>query len=171
MRPDLRADPDFRPKLERLRTEREGLERNHKADRAGRSRRASGRPPAAGPGDPTNECIVASFGESREGSGASRGITWETMSGARVVAPGAVAFADPFRGYGLLLIAEHLGGYHSLLAGLGRIDVGIGERLRSGDSLGAMGHRSTGNLSLYMSCARMGIRSTPCRGSRRANER
>jgi septal ring factor EnvC (AmiA/AmiB activator) len=170
MRPDLRADLDFRPKLEHLRTEREGVERNHKADRAGRSRRAPGRPPAAGPGYPTNECIVASFGESREGSGASRGITWETMSAARVVALAAGAFADPFRGYGLLLIAEHLGGYYSLLAGLGASTSGS-ESICDPEIRSAMGHRGTGNLSLYMSCARMGIRSTPCRGSRRANER
>ncbi|MGZ8410230.1 MAG: peptidoglycan DD-metalloendopeptidase family protein [Hyphomicrobium sp.] len=38
----------------------------------------------------------------------------------------------------------------SLVAGLEHIDVGIGQHVRSGDSLGAMGHRSTGNLSLYM---------------------
>ena len=58
--------------------------------------------------------------------------------------------AAPFRGYGLLLILEHLDGYHGLLAGLERIDVGIGQPVRSEDPLGAMRHRSTGNLSLYM---------------------
>ena len=65
-------------------------------------------------------------------------------------APGVAAFAGPFHGYGLLLIVEHLDGYHRFPAGLGRIDVGIGQSVRSEDPLGAMRHRSTGNLSLYM---------------------
>jgi septal ring factor EnvC (AmiA/AmiB activator) len=158
MRPDLRPDPDFHPKPERNRPERNRVERNHKAERAGRSRRASGEPPDAGPGYPTDGRIVASFGESGEGSGASEGITWETVSGARVVAPapGVVAFAGPFRGYGLLLIIEHVDEYHSLLAGLARIDVAIGQHVRSGDLLGAMEHRSTGNLSLYMELRKNG---------------
>ncbi|MGZ8409234.1 MAG: peptidoglycan DD-metalloendopeptidase family protein [Hyphomicrobium sp.] len=58
--------------------------------------------------------------------------------------------AAPFCGYGLLLILEHLDGYHGLLAGLERIDVGIGQNGRSEDLLGAMGHRSAGNLFLCM---------------------
>jgi septal ring factor EnvC (AmiA/AmiB activator) len=142
MRPDLHRKP----------------ERNHNAARSGPSRRAPGDPPAAGPRYPTDGRIVVSFGKSREGRGTSKGITWETASGARVVAPapGVVAFAGPFRGYGLLLIVEHLDGYHSLLAGLAHIHVGIGQHVRSGDLPGAMGHRGTGNLSLYMELRKNG---------------
>jgi septal ring factor EnvC (AmiA/AmiB activator) len=54
------------------------------------------------------------------------------------------------------LIIEHVDEYHSLLAGLARIDVAIGQHVRSGDLLGAMEHRSTGNLSLYMELRKNG---------------
>lgn len=142
--PQPRAEPEVRPQPEM------------KGETARRqpSRRSSGRAAgqAAGQGYPADGRIVVRFGDAREGVPASKGITWETAPGARVLAPaaGKVAFAGPFRGYGLLLIVEHHDGYHSLLAGLERIDVGIGQRVRLGDSLGAMGHRSSGNLSLYM---------------------
>ena len=54
----------------------------------------------------------------------TKGVTLATRAGATVVSPfdGVVAFAGPFRGYGELLIIEHTEGYHTLLAGLGRID-------------------------------------------------
>ena len=150
LRPDqnLHPEPQLRPESQL----RPKPEPHVKADSSRSSRRAAGGSAMGGPAYPADGRIVASFGESREGSGASNGVTWETASGARVVAPaaGTVAFAGPFRGYGLLLIVEHLDGYHTLLAGLERIDVGIGQHVRLGDSLGVMGHHSTGNLSLYM---------------------
>lgn len=122
------------------------------------SRRAPGKPAADAAFPPADGRIVARFGEAEEETGASKGVTWRTPPGARVAAPasGVVAFAGPFRGYGLLLIVEHLDGYHSLLAGLERIDVGIGERVRSGDLVGSMGHRDAGNLSLYMELRKNG---------------
>jgi septal ring factor EnvC (AmiA/AmiB activator) len=82
---------------------------------------------------------------------------------------GVVAFAGPFRGCGLLLIAEHRDRYYSLLAGLERINAGTGQHVRPGDSRGAMEHRNPGNLSLYMELRKN--MPTFCRGLRRANER
>lgn len=149
--PSLRPDPGTQPEPPRRPDPkvRSKPEMKREAESPRSSRRASGR---TGQGYPTEGRIVVRFGDSREGAAASKGITWETPSGATVVAPaaGKVAFAGPFRGYGLLLIVEHHDGYHSLLAGLERIDVEIGQHVRFGDSLGAMGHRSSGNLSLYM---------------------
>lgn len=153
-KPSLRPDPAVPSKPQR-RADSKASPQPEKKDNAAPARAlrgATGDRAAPGQGYPTDGRIVVRFGDSREGAAASKGVTWHTDSGARVVAPaaGTVAFAGPFRGYGLLLIVEHRDGYHSLLAGLERIGVGIGQRVRPGDSLGAMGHRSSGNLSLYM---------------------
>ncbi len=57
-----------------------------------------------------------------------------------MVAPydGRVLFAGPFRGYGQILIIEHDDGYHSLLAGLDRLDVSVGQWLVTGEPVGTM---------------------------------
>ena len=70
----------------------------------------------------------------------AKGITITSRAGAQVVAPfdGIVAFAGPFRGYGQLLIVEHSEGYHTLLAGLGRIDIAAGQRILAGEPVGIM---------------------------------
>ena len=62
------------------------------------------------------------------------------LPGALVVAPadGRVVFAGPLRDLGLVLIIRHGGLYHSLLAGLGRIDTRVGHWLLSGEPVGAM---------------------------------
>src|SRR3546814_20553792 len=75
-----------------------------------------------------------------------RGIRIETRSGAQVVAPadGKVMFAGPFRGYGQLLIIAHGGGYHSLLAGFGRIDRSVGQWVLAGEPVGQMSATQAG---------------------------
>jgi murein hydrolase activator len=57
-----------------------------------------------------------------------------------VVAPfdGRVDYVGPFRGYGLILIIRHGGGYHSLLAGMGRVDVTAGQWLLAGEPVGSL---------------------------------
>jgi len=81
------------------------------------------------------------YGEGSDAPGAlSRGIVIAARGGGQVVAPfdGVVAFAGPFRGYGLLLIIEHSEGYHTLLAGLGRIDCVLDQRVFAGEPVGVM---------------------------------
>ena len=70
-----------------------------------------------------------------------RGITWRARDGATVTAPqgGEVQFAGEFRGYGLLLIIASGEGYHFLLAGLGRIDVSVGQTVLAGEPVGQLG--------------------------------
>jgi septal ring factor EnvC (AmiA/AmiB activator) len=60
--------------------------------------------------------------------------------GGQVIAPfdGRIEFAGPFRGYGQILIIEHGDGYHSLLAGLDRIDGEVGQWLVAGEPVGVM---------------------------------
>jgi murein hydrolase activator len=47
-------------------------------------------------------------------------------------------FAGPFRGYGQILIIAHGDGYHSLLAGLDRVDSLVGQWLLAGEPVGTM---------------------------------
>jgi septal ring factor EnvC (AmiA/AmiB activator) len=54
-------------------------------------------------------------------------------------APGRVAFAGPYPGYGQITIIEHDGGWTSLVTGLGRVDVRVGDRLVAGAPLGLAG--------------------------------
>ena len=56
----------------------------------------------------------------------------------------------PFRGYGLLLIIEHGGGYHSLLTGFSRIEAVPGQRVVAGEPLGVMGTADPERPQLYM---------------------
>ncbi len=89
------------------------------------------------------------YGEDSEGpGGTSKGIVIATRANGQVIAPfdGIVAFAGPFRGYGLLLIIEHSEGYHTLLSGLGRIDCVLDQRVFAGEPVGVMNNESTADL-------------------------
>jgi septal ring factor EnvC (AmiA/AmiB activator) len=83
---------------------------------------------------------VAGFGVAGDG-GTSSGLTLAPRPGAQVVAPaaGRVAFAGPYRGYGRIVIIEHEGGWTSLITGLARVDVRVGDRLVAGAPLGVAG--------------------------------
>ncbi len=90
---------------------------------------------------PARGRILVHFGATAADGHAAKGITIQTRRDAQVVAPydGQAVFAGPFRGYGLLLIIEHSEGYHTLLAGMARIDVTVGQRLLAGEPVGVMG--------------------------------
>jgi septal ring factor EnvC (AmiA/AmiB activator) len=70
----------------------------------------------------------------------SVGQSWRTEAGARVVAPcgGTVAFAEPFHGYGLLVIIDCGGGYHAILGGLDQVAVTPGRTIQDGGPVGTM---------------------------------
>lgn len=89
---------------------------------------------------PVSGTLALRYGELDEFGVTSKGLTLITRAGAVVVAPydGQVEFAGPFKGYGQILIIEHGDGYHSLLAGLDRIDGAVGDRLVAGEPVGAM---------------------------------
>jgi septal ring factor EnvC (AmiA/AmiB activator) len=84
--------------------------------------------------------MVISFGGAASTGESSKGITFTTRPGAEVVAPfdGRVLFAGAFRGYGQILIIGHGDGYHSLVAGLDRIDSSAGQWLVAGEPIGRM---------------------------------
>lgn len=100
--------------------------------------------------------IVKRFGES-DGFQDSKGLTIRTRSAAQVVAPfdGLIMFAGPFKGYGQILIIDHGGGYHSLLAGIDQIEATVGQRVVAGEPVGVM-KSGDPNPSLYLELRRQG---------------
>lgn len=115
-------------------------------------------PPAEARGlftPPSPGRIVTRYGERTGTRQTSKGIEIASRANSTIVAPydGMVAFAGPFRGYGRLLIIDHGDGYHSLMAGLGRLDGAVGQAVLAGEPIGLMGQ---GQASLYYELRRNG---------------
>jgi septal ring factor EnvC (AmiA/AmiB activator) len=89
---------------------------------------------------PARGRILTHFGDPTDTGGQSKGLVLETRPGAQVVAPfdGRIAFEGPFRSYGQILIIEHGGGYHTVLAGWDRVDAVVGQWLLAGEPVGSM---------------------------------
>jgi murein hydrolase activator len=100
--------------------------------------------------------IVKRFGET-DGFQDTKGLTIKTRPGAQVVAPfeGQIMFAGPFKGYGQILIIDHGGGYHSLLAGIDQIEASVGQRVVAGEPVGVM-KSGDASASLYLELRRQG---------------
>lgn len=90
---------------------------------------------------PVTGRTLAGFGEIGEGGVRNTGISLSPRDGAQVIAPaeGRVAFAGPYRGYDRIVIIEHEGGWTSLVTGLARSDVAVGDDLVAGSPLGVAG--------------------------------
>jgi murein hydrolase activator len=143
------------------------LERPPAAVAAVPPRSRAGAPASVRPGDldalsgylwPARGRIVESWGQSLAGGQSARGLLIEPREAASVIAPhdGTVAFAGPFRGYGQILILEHGGGYHSILAQLSRIDAVVGQNVTAGEPVGRAGNDERGAPTLYLELRRHG---------------
>lgn len=90
---------------------------------------------------PVSGLTAYRFGEGDGNGGTRYGDTLRTQSRAIVTAPAdaTVLYAGPFRSYGQLLILNAGGGYHIVLAGMGRINVSLGQSVLAGEPLGVMG--------------------------------
>jgi murein DD-endopeptidase MepM/ murein hydrolase activator NlpD len=103
------------------------------------------------------------YGEVRVGFGATKaqhsktlvrhtGWTMSGPSGHRVrnIAPGRVVYAGALRGYGLAVVVEHRGEYHSVYAHLRTLLVKVGAEVKPGEPLGVLGATGTmGGERLY----------------------
>lgn len=93
------------------------------------------------PGDfqlPVQGRTLIGFGSRRDSGLPSTGLTLAPGSGAQVVAPGRgrIAFAGAYRGFGRIVIIEHAGGWTSLVTGLARVDVAVGDSVIGGSPMG-----------------------------------
>jgi len=102
--------------------------------------------------------VIARYGQAVTKGSTRKGISLRTAAKAQVIAPyeGHVVFAGQFRGYGLLLIIEHSGGYHSLLSGMARIDTTVGQWVLAGEPIGVMAELRARNPTLYVEFRREG---------------
>lgn len=107
--------------------------------------------PVAGP-------IIGRFDQLAASGSKEKGILIQAQPGATVLAPfdGLVVYRGPFRSYGEILIIQHSGGYHSVLAGLGRSDAAVGQWVLAGEPVGMMGSPQDGNTRLYVELRRDG---------------
>jgi murein hydrolase activator len=89
---------------------------------------------------PVSGELIHRFGDADRYGRPGQGLTIQGVSDGVVVAPfdGKVDYIGPFQGYGLILIIRHAGGYHSLLAGLGHVDVTMGQWLLAGEPVGSL---------------------------------
>jgi len=101
---------------------------------------------------PARGQLVSRFNETTTPGLTTKGIIIETRASAQIVAPydGRVAFAGRFREYGLLLIIDHGEGYHTLLAGMGRIEVLLDQRVLAGEPVGVMESIAEAKPRLYV---------------------
>lgn len=100
---------------------------------------------------PVSGIVRVRYGEADEIGAASEGIRIESRPGALIVAPmgGIVRYAGDFKSYGNIILLEHKNNYHSLIAGLGRIDTVVGQSVDAGEPVGSLGEQSGSRPSLY----------------------
>ncbi len=82
--------------------------------------------------------LVTGFDEISDSGVRSRGLTFATAPGARVVAPaaGTIRYARRFRDYGTIVIIDHADGWTSLVTGLAGTSAKPGDRVTMGAPLG-----------------------------------
>ena len=98
---------------------------------------------------PVTGTLIRGWGDSENGEPAT-GQSWRTEPGAQVVAPcgGTVVFAEPFHGYGLLVIIDCGGGYHAVMSGMDQVAVST----RSGDRRRRPGRHHAGGRQNRRRC-------------------
>ena len=102
--------------------------------------------------------LTGRYGDKTDAGFARKGMTLAAPPGAQVTATydGTVVYAGKFRGYGLLLIIDHGEGYHTLLAGMTRIDAEQGQQILAGEPVGVMDNAANGQPILYVELRRDG---------------
>jgi len=155
----LRADQQ---RLEKLLAEMErSMPEMAPADRGTPFAKLAGELPWPVPGE-----VLSSFNSSREGALRWEGVVLAAEEGTpvRAIHPGRVVFADWMRGYGLLTIVDHGGGYLTLYGYNQSLLRDVGEWVAVGDIL-ALAGQSGGNSrsALYFEIRNRGKVVNPTR--------
>jgi septal ring factor EnvC (AmiA/AmiB activator) len=140
--------------MQKLQAQEAKIKQRAVAERSMQRAKGSLRAPAAG-------SVLHRYGEKKNENERYRGMVLATRAGATVVSPhdGQVAYSGAFREYGPMVLIRHAGGYMSLMAGLGSINVPVDARVRAGEPIGAMG-RAT---KLYVELRERGKPIDPAR--------
>lgn len=101
---------------------------------------------------PVSGEVVTGLGELSAEGVRSRGLTLRTWPGAQIVAPtgGRIVYAGRFRGYGNIVILDHGAGWTSLVAGLDRVMVRVGDDLIQGAPLGRAPQRESPRITIEL---------------------
>jgi septal ring factor EnvC (AmiA/AmiB activator) len=104
---------------------------------------------------PVQGKIRSSFGRHKH----PRFDTYTVQNGIEIDAPldtpvtaiheGRVAYADLFRGYGMLVVIDHGGKHHTLYAHLGEVKVKVGQSVAAGTVVGTVGSSGIAGAGLY----------------------
>ncbi len=115
---------------------------------------------------PAPGAIITNYGDNDRFGTTSRGVHIAAAAGTPVVSPldGTIKFAGRFRTYGQILIVEHRNGYHSLIAGLGRIDTSVGRPVSAGEPIGVVAEPAETAPDLYFELRRNGQPINPRNG-------
>ncbi|MGB3710938.1 MAG: peptidoglycan DD-metalloendopeptidase family protein [Erythrobacter sp.] len=102
--------------------------------------------PSSPPDDfrlPAQGRIIAGYGERQDSGLRATGLSIAPAAAAQIVAPasGRVAFAGPYRGFGNIIIIEHDRGWTSLVTGLARTGLAVGDLVIGGAPIGNAGQR------------------------------
>lgn len=108
---------------------------------------------------PVSGMVMRGYGARDDYGISSRGLTLSTKPGARVVAPlnGKAVFVGPFKSYGTIIILQHEGALHSLLAGFSKVDLELGQKVLAGEPIGLAGAGKSGkSAEIYFELRRKG---------------
>lgn len=121
-------------------------------------------PQVGGMGWPVSGALLAGFGATMPDGRSSDGLLIAAGAGTPVkaVADGQVVYAEWMTGYGLLLIVDHGNGYMSLYAHNDALLKDVGERVKRGDTVSAVGSSGGhGRPALYFELRRNGAPVNP----------
>jgi septal ring factor EnvC (AmiA/AmiB activator) len=114
---------------------------------------------------PISGVIRVGFGARDDIGSPSQGWRIEGRTGALVVTPmnGIVRYKGFFKNYGNMIIIEHAKNYHSLVAGLGKIDTVVGQTVEAGEPLGTLGTPQATRPAMYYELRQNGKPINPSR--------
>ena len=151
--------------VQRLEEERTRNARRQ-AERTSEPVRQAALPPIGTSQLPLRGKIRTRYNQKDDFGAQSKGVSIEGRGGALIVSPmgGTIRFAGYFKNYGNMLIIEHKNGYHSLIAGLEKIDTVVEQNVSAGEPLGNLYSSKNGKApTLYFELRHKGKAINPAR--------
>lgn len=100
---------------------------------------------------PVTGAITTKYGQKDKIGALSKGIRIKTVPNAIVVSPkqGIIKYAGEFQKYGRIILVEHGKNYHSLIAGLDKIDTVVGQHVKEGVPIGITNTHKNNQHAVY----------------------